>query len=193
MKEALLGPGGMWRAILAGLLTLGALGPTSIALANGGTLQVSETVGPYQVSVYSSPSPPRVGLADVSVLVQRAETDEVVDDAQVEITAAPVGHAGSGGTYPATRGQATNRLYYAAHIPLGSEGRWRFEVMVAGPEGSGQVGFEAQVGQAGLLDSTLVWVVLALLPVAMVALLIWRGGRKPRGERRAVGRRREPR
>lgn len=167
-------------AVLLGL-ALVLLLPGRPAAANGGTLQVSRApAGPYAVSVFTSPSPLRTGEVDVSVLVQRADADELVQDARVLVTAEELDHFGAPVEAPATHAQATNKLYYAAELDLLREGRWRFRVQVAGAAGEGTVGFEADVAPTTLLDRPLLLVALALLPVL---LLVWwrsRARRRPR-------------
>ncbi len=148
-------------------------------LANGGTIQVaSEPAGPYEVTVFTSPSPIRVGLVDVSVLVQRAGSDDLVHDARVLVTAEPIGHAGPAGTFDATREQATNKLFYAAKFKLPVAGRWRLGVRVSGPLGHGAVRFEVEATRATLLDRPLVVVLLVALPVVLI--LWWLS--RPRGK-----------
>lgn len=156
-------------------------------LANGGTIQLSRApAGPYEVTVLTSPSPLTVGVADVSVLVQRPGADEVVSDARVTVGTEPLARAGPGGSFEATHEQATNKLFYAANVELPTAGRWRFRVHVTGPSGEGAVSFEAEVAEAGLLDQPLVLLIL-VLPLGAAA--IWwlaRSGRKARSTGRTV-------
>lgn len=154
------------------------------AAANGGTLLVAQApAGPYAVSVFTSPSPLRTGKVDVSVLVQRADADELVQDARVLVTAEELEHFGAAVEAPATQAQATNKLYYAAELDLPREGRWRFRVQVAGAAGEGMTGFEADVAPATLLDRPLLLLALALLPVLL--LVWWRSRATPRRPGRA--------
>ncbi|HEX9015295.1 MAG TPA: hypothetical protein VF960_04750, partial [Chloroflexota bacterium] len=58
------------------------------ASANGGTVQISSVPsGPYQLSAFTSPNPIRVGIVDVSVLVQPAGSTDVVPEATVRVSA----------------------------------------------------------------------------------------------------------
>ena len=141
------------------------------AMANGGTLQVSrEPAGPYLVTVFTDPSPVRVGDVDVSVLVERAGSDDLVQDARVTLTATPVGQVYSGGTFEATHEQATNKLFYAAKFDLTAEGTWRIDVLVSGDAGQGVTAFETLVEPVGLFDRPLVRLVLLVGIPAAVAL-----------------------
>lgn len=175
-----------WRGLLAALGLLALSLSSATALANGGTLQVSEApAGPYRLSVYTSPSPLRVGTADVSVLVQQADSDELVEGARIAVTAEPLDRAGTAGTYPASHDQATNKLFQAAHVPLDQAGRWRLTVAVSGQAGAGQVEFEVHAGEPGLLDSPLVLVALVLIPILVLLWLIRRSTGRPAASPRA--------
>lgn len=157
--------------------------PARLALANGGTIQVSrQPAGPYEITVQTSPSPIRVGEVDVSVLVQRAGADELVQDAQVTVTAEPVtARPGTASRSEATHEQATNKLFYAANVDLPTEGRWRIGVDVRHPTlGAGSVRFEVDASQASLLDGPLLLLGLMLLPLLFVVQ--WR--RRSRSGRR---------
>lgn len=155
-----------WAVVCAGIAAV--LACVGTAMANGGTLQVSrEPAGPYVVTVFTDPSPLRVGDADVSVLVERAGSDDLVHDARVTVTTEPVGRVGQVGTFDATHEQATNKLFYAAQIELPSEGTWRIGVRATGQLGDGGITFDANVGPAGLLDRPLLLLVLAAVPASL--------------------------
>ena len=135
--------------------------------ANGGQIRVSnETVGPYKVTVFTSPSPLREGPIDVSVYVADQQ-ERPVEDAQVTVTTEPLGHEAPGGSYPATRDQATNRLFYAAKFTLPAEGQWRMMVEVDGPLGRGTTTFDVEAGAAGAINLRLLITLLALVPLAV--------------------------
>jgi len=104
----------------------------AVLLADGGTLQLRKPAGPWIVTVFSTPVPLRVGVADLSVMVQRANDRDSVLDAQVKLhltrsSASNVVEI----VAPATRAQASNKLLYAARVTLLSSGMWRLEVDVA--------------------------------------------------------------
>lgn len=175
--------GSATRRLIGALLLLSALAAlgTTTALANGGTIQLADQpVGPYAVTVFTSPSPLRVGTADVSVLVVRAGTNDAVLDAQVRVTTEPVGHDGPGGSFEATHAQATNKLLYAANVSLPSDGPWRLTVAVAGPEGGGSAAFTVDVSPAILGLSTLELACLTIPALGVIAfvLLTWLPGRR---------------
>jgi hypothetical protein len=126
-----MGVGGAGRPLTA-LLGLVLLAGGS-ARGDGGTLRLSERVGPYRVSVFTSPEPLRVGPADISVFVQDAESGAPVA-AAVRLTLTP-GGGGEGLSCPATAEQAVNKLLRAAAVDLPAAGPWRIEVDVEGPRG----------------------------------------------------------
>jgi hypothetical protein len=66
--------------VLAGALPLQ-------AWANGGTARLSRAAaGPYRVSVWTQPTPPRVGALDVSVTIMRP-SGEVITDVAARMSA----------------------------------------------------------------------------------------------------------
>lgn len=139
--------------------------------ANGGTVRISsEPVGPYFVTVYSSPTPLRTGELDVSVLVQdstqRVLTPVVVVDArplslEEGITAEPIRRT-------ADRAQATNKLFQAAKFDVEAPGEWEFRITIAE---AGDLSFRATVAQSTILDRPYLLALLLFLPLALVGWL----------------------
>ena len=127
------------------------------SLADGGVVQLQESAGPFVVTVFTETMTLRTGPVDVSVMVQRRDTSDVVLDASVELQFLPPPGAmvsrqemfcGPDGTVlrgvttndvtgpraiPATRGRATNKLLYAANVELPAAGDWRMRVRVQRP------------------------------------------------------------
>lgn len=156
-------------AILTLLLVPGLAAPL---LANGGTVRISGApVGPWFATVYSSPSPLRTGEVDVSVLVQDS-ADRTVD-VPIEVEARPLGFEAEVVRRPATRGQATNKLFKAAKFDVDTPGEWEFVVRVA-PEGVGRsdaVSFRATVVRSTILDRPYLLAALVLLPLGVFGWL----------------------
>ncbi|MCX7622200.1 MAG: hypothetical protein RMK01_01005 [Thermomicrobium sp.] len=158
-------------------------------VANGGQVRIADApVGPYQVTVFTSPVPLRTGTVDVSVLLQRADTKEIVDGAEIVVNAEPI-DGGPALRYPATREQATNKLYYAAEFTIDRPGEYRFRIEIRGPEGAGTVEFPATVERAssGFWRSWWFW---AIVGAALVALVWWIFGGAPSQQRGSVAQRR---
>lgn len=146
-----------------------------VMLANGGTVRISrQKAGPFLVSVYTEPTPLRTGAIDVSVLLQDTASEATVLDADVTVSAEPVAHDGVGGTFRATRAQATNKLFKAAEFAIQGAGLWRFTVTATSGAGTGTVTFEAAVRDPGLLDRPFLVVLLLALPLGLVAWLLTR-------------------
>lgn len=136
-----LGPG-----LVAGLLIL--ITWPGWVQANGGTILLVETAGPYEITITASSYPLRVGVNDVNTLVERRSDLSLVLDAQVSISAEPFDQPGYSQTFSATHDTATNKLYYHANVVLPTPGRWKLAVRVDGPEGSASTTFETQVEQS---------------------------------------------
>jgi len=153
--------------MLAGLLMLS----RSVA-ANGGQVRVAnQPIGPYEVTVFTSPVPLQTGTVDVSVLVQRADTKAIVEDAVIVLIVEPAA-GGPAQRYPVTREQATNKLYYAAEFPISEPGEYRFSLEIRGPEGAGAIAFTAQVERASATFWR-TWWFWAVVGIGAIALLWW--------------------
>jgi hypothetical protein len=139
--------------------------------ANGGTVRISRSeIGPYLVSVFTSPTPLRTGELDVSVLVQDAARESVLD-VPVMVEAVPLGVETDRIIHEATRQQATNKLFKAAKFDIPAEGRWEVRVQVGGAEG-GAVSFQAEFTSPTLLDRPYLLAALILLPLALLGWLL---------------------
>ena len=126
------------------LLSSFILQPSSLLLADGGTVRLSERQGNYQITVLTSPTPLRAGPIDISVLVQNADTHELVLDGQVTIKAIPRGHPAGAMSQVATTEAATNKLFRAAEFELREPGWWDVEVSIDGPLGNEHAQFEME-------------------------------------------------
>jgi hypothetical protein len=156
---------------LAVLLLFGA----SVAWANGGTLRLANVaMGEYRVSVFTDPTPVRPDSLDVSVLVMREGVPGVAEDVRVTVRTRALEGQGPEEVREATRDQADDPRYYAAKFGLGAEGEWEVTVAVSGPGGEGEASFQLRARERGLLGHPLVLAGLALLPLAGVALWIFR-------------------
>ncbi len=122
------------------------LTPSSLLHADGGAVRLREKVGNYQIAVFTSPTPLRAGLVDVSVLVQDATNGECVPVASVKVRLTARG-TGQVLEYPATAEAATNKLFHAAVFPLPESGWWDVEVVVEGPHGSATIVFGVQADE----------------------------------------------
>jgi hypothetical protein len=105
---------------------------TCSLLADGGAVLLQREMPPFVVTVFASPTPPRAGMIDLSVLFQTVATLEPVLDADVKLLLT------SGEDRLETRAThdgAQNKVMYAAPVLLDHPGNWRFTVTVR-PRGS---------------------------------------------------------
>jgi hypothetical protein len=200
--------------IITALLT--ALAPR-FARGDGGIIRLRQVQGPFSVTVFTSPEASRVGLADVSVLVQWWETGEVVLDADVGLTLNPPKGAATKQLDPlcglpwtlaavhnpvvsphpmtvrATREQASNKLLYAAPVELNAAGDWQMHVHVS--RGADNASFDCVLPVA-LASSDLkgLWPFLALVPIVIIAFGInqWLRWRSLAPQSRPANPRRHP-
>ena len=103
---------------------------TSVALADGGTLRLSQRCGPSQVSVFTSPAMPHVGPIDISTLVQDAATGRIRNDVPVVVRLQSIERPGLTLEQESTVGAATNKLFCAAVIEVPEAGQWRAEILI---------------------------------------------------------------
>jgi len=123
------------------------LHPTSLLLADGGAVRLSREQGNYQIAVLTTPTPLRAGPIDISVLVQKAGTHELVPDGQVALKLTPRGRPGGSVSQLATAQAATNKLFRAAHFELRESGWWDVDVSIDGPLGNADARVELQVAE----------------------------------------------
>lgn len=118
----------------------------SATLADGGTVRVSETHGRSRITVFTSPTPLRAGIIDVSVLVQDASTAAVANDAEIEIVVHSASHPLFKQRQFATAAGATNKLLRMAEFELTESGATEFEVFVRRPNDAPQrVVFQTEI------------------------------------------------
>jgi hypothetical protein len=110
-------------------------------------MRLRQTVGGYQIAVFTSPTPLRAGPLDISVLVQGAATNEWLAEARVTVflKAAQGRHTLE---CQATTEAATNKLFHAALFELPEAGQWDVEVAVEGPMGPARVEFSVEAAEA---------------------------------------------
>jgi hypothetical protein len=171
---------GFSKVMLIVLLLLFLAMPAKVVWAHGGGVPrlTNAEAGPYWVSVWTQPDPLQVGQAHVTVAVSqpsestggRQEAGPPVLNARVQVQFSPLDHVGESLLVLATHEGAANKLFYEADLEFPETGQWQATVEVAGPEGSGKVGFEAQVypqksanwlwlGGVGVLALGALWVV----------------------------------
>jgi len=142
-----------------------------ILLADGGTLQFHKKAGPFDITLFSSPTPLRAGVADLSVMVQKTADSASVQDASVNLH---LKKSEPGNIVeviaPATHAKATNKLLYAAHVHLPSAGTWNIDVEVSA---AGKTATAS--GQLAVLPpqapATAYWGYFALVPFVILLFI----------------------
>lgn len=124
------------------------VGISGSAWADGGTVQLMERVGGTRITLFTSPSPLRVGLADVSVLVQDAETGDLCPCQSIRIHLTPSDAPRSVIRAVASAEGATNKLMQAALVELPEPGTWELEVACRTREGLQTVTCPIEVASA---------------------------------------------
>ncbi len=176
------------------LLLLLWVAATGQAFGHGGGAPqiVNEPAGPYLVSAWTNPDPLRIGTIHMTVAISEpagegfsadAVAGEAVLGAAVRVVLEsqdnpairPVGGL-------ATHEKAMNRLFYEADLEVPETGIWRVTLLIDGPGGTGETGFEVQV----LPSTRMNWPVLvaAAAVVIVAAVLVQMSGksRAPREE-----------
>jgi hypothetical protein len=158
------------RVLIGLVLALSCCPVSSLAWADGGALRLSERAGPYQIAVFTAPTPLQAGLVDISVFVQDATNGESVPEAQVilRLTERATGETMQ---YSASSVAATNKLFQAAVFSLPEAGWWDVEVVVEGPQGQAHVRFEMEAGRSSPRWATIwPWFTWPIVPIGLFCL-----------------------
>ncbi|HEY8504486.1 MAG TPA: hypothetical protein VIL46_07880 [Gemmataceae bacterium] len=154
---------------------------------------MSQRVGDYRVTVFTSPTPVRAGPVDVSVLVQDAATGETVSGARVTVRAARPGTSSGGVPHHAAPGAATNKLLQAVEFELPAPGQWVFKVEVEGDRGRAECRFALEAAEPlPRWMSVWTWIAWPALPILLFAVHQFLVRRKTRDARNCGGPAGEP-
>jgi hypothetical protein len=140
----------------------------ALVQADGGAVQFHRRSGPFMITLFSSPVPLRAGEADLSVLVELAESNQPVLDADVSLE---VRKPGAQLSLKATHAQATNKLLYAALAKIPAPGNWSVTVSVkqANLKGSASGPVNVLPGPAAFVSY---WPYFAIVPCAIVLFVL---------------------
>ncbi len=140
-------------------------------MADGGKVRLSQTVGDsLRVTVFTSPTPVRVGSVDVSILLQDAQTGNVIRDGLIEVQ----GHSEiAHGTdlQKASHAQSTNRLLQSANLEIATPGLWRIALQLKSPVHA-ELSFPINVEHEAANMSTIS--MLVILPFVFIGLFLLR-------------------
>lgn len=162
----------------------------AVALADGGVVRARQTQGKFIVTIFTPPESSTAGPTEVTVMVQRSDTEEVVMDAAVDLSFLPPAGAsiqpdkepcggpgminlpaGPAPSVRATRAQAANKLLYGASVVLPAVGDWQLRALVR--EGNDQVTITCNIPiGAPARRIAVLWPVLALPPLAIALFAI---------------------
>jgi copper resistance protein C len=149
--------------------------PSPASAGHGGVVQINRAAaGPYTLSVWTQPTPPRTGPWRVDAAVMRAGSVPV-GDVTVHLRAEPLDGPIRPIEADAHRDADPLGMRYRANLRLGAPGPWAVSVSVNGPEGTGSLRFPVDVEPA-----TWDWWVLGALGVACVAVVAMVTGRRRR-------------
>ena len=98
--------------------------------ADGGTLRLSQSKGDLQISVFTSPAVLRVGMIDVSVLIQDAASGKVRIDLPSVVRLQSIEDANLVVECATSATDATNKLFRAALVDVPKAGDWKVQVLV---------------------------------------------------------------
>lgn len=162
---------------IAGGLLIGSWVAIGLLVADGGIIQFQKQAGPFFVTVFTAPVPLRVGIADLSVMVQTFDDRSDVLDCDVMLHLSKPGERDI--RVAVTRAQATNKLLYAAHPVLPQAGQWNVSIEIKRRGASVRVNGEIAV-LPQLVPLIAYWPYFALLPVAVAlfALNQWLKARR---------------
>lgn len=142
--------------------------PSRTAMADGGRLIGVERIDGFVISIFVAPDPPRVGVIDLSVLIQRESDSAIVEDADVAVSMALSTEFTGSVSGPATREQATNKLLRSAWLTIPTAGQWRGVVHITVAANKVEARFVVEVVEAPPAWRTIApWV---LWPFAIVFL-----------------------
>ena len=175
------------RRRLPAVLLLLLLTLPGMLVANGGTLRFLGPLGPWEVAVFTDPTPVRPDSLDVSVLVTRSGSPRPVEGLTIHVEVQP--EAGPAQRIAATREAADDPRYYAAKFRDTGFGELGVTVSVEGEEGEGgTASFTVVAREPGLMEHPLALFLLALLPLGLVGWWLLRSRSAGAGSREPEGR-----
>ena len=161
---------------LAAVLALGIW--TTAVYGDGGTMLLHQDAGPFAITLFAAPQPLRVGVADLSVMVQDRTSEEVLLDPAIDLT---VAEGASQETVRLARGQVSNRLFQAATVHFSKAGKWRVTLLVRRGNDAATLSTECTV-EPDRSRARVVWFYV-LLPVGIILLFVLHQRLKSEGVR----------
>ena len=145
------------------------LGARIAGAGHGGVVQLNRApAGPYALSIWTQPTPPRAGTWRVDVAVMRAG-GVPIGDALVHVRAEPIDGTAKPAEVDAQRDADPLGMRYRASLSLGAPGPWVVRVLVSGSEGVGSLSFPVDVEPAS--HAWWLWVALGAAGLAVLAVV----------------------
>src|SRR5207237_774679 len=131
-----------------------------------------------RIAVFTSPTPPRVGTIDISILVQDQATGRPLLDVPMTVVVYPSAGDKKKFRSLATQEAATNKLMRATQFDLNEVGPWQVEVAPQYSSGDPlRFTIEVQDAAPAWLDMRL-WLLWPVAAIALFALHQWLEKRK---------------
>ena len=127
---------------------------------------VNQSAGPFDITVFTAPTPARIGPVDVSVLVVDRAGQLPLLDADVQVGLRPAAAPALERSATATHAGATNKLLYGVALDVPSAGSWTLEARVRAGERAATVSCVLEV-EAPLGPLVAYWPYLGLPAVAI--------------------------
>lgn len=141
----------------------------SQAYADGGKVRFSQIVEPFQVTVFTNPTPLQTGPVDISVLVQQADSGEVIHDAVIDITLLCKDTQQT--IHQRATNDSSNKLLQSSTVVLPTARNWQVSVQIE-KTSSVYVEFELTVQESSV--NVLSVVICLALPFVGAALFLLR-------------------
>ena len=144
-------------------------------------MRLSERRGEYRITVFTSPTPVRAGLVDISVFIQDASSSEPIPEAGITVHAASRDRPEETISHPATTEAATNKLYQSALFELPEPGWWDVAVVVDGLSERVEVHFALEADEPlPLIGEMTLWIAWPGLAIFLFCVHQWLVRRHPR-------------
>lgn len=151
-------------ALLLALVVLPGRAAAEGPLSGGTRLYLEqERVGPFELSSYAAPNPPRT-TDNLWITVQVRDGARAVDDARIFVEITPQG--GAPVRYEATHEIAPRPYDYTMFAPVPQSGRYTVAIELSHPRGGGTVSYDVGVSE----PLTRVILPMMAIPFGLVAL-----------------------
>lgn len=135
---------------------------------DAGLVRLSEKVGPYRLTVMTSPTPLRAGPVEISIFVESVADRSLA--AEVTVNIAPRDHPDDGKDY---RLEA-NPLGTTVNVDLSRGGWWQLRLTIDGLVGNAEKTLLLEVGDAlPRWREMMFWVALPLVPIGLYIVHQW--------------------